>query len=754
MTKSPSHLPRAACHGLAAILLAAAPLFAQGGNLLTNSGFAAGLSGWTQVRGTSSVITYGSANVPGTAVARHIGGGGSLLLDQSGSSIVEQVVSIGSPSAGTNLRAGGYFGAFNNDESRLVVRFLDATNTEIARENLAWSTEARRNRESVLLLHERILTIPSGTARVAARIEFNDLCCSARGGAADELFLELVQTPLIPPPKPFRSELLGNPRFEAGWAAGSPLSLNDLQGWEGRGAGVVRVVPYSDTNPSVPSSAVSCLIGGGLPGSSCLPGGAGNLATHDGGSAAIAQRIDLRGNDAQIRAGQVFVHLESFLGGVGGYDDTAQVDVRFLDETGTVIAPASPLGPVTRIARNEETLVVRRVGDYFVPPRTAFVDVVLSFSDTCCSGYFALADNISAQLIAPVGVPPIPLGVNLISNGSFERGSLPGSPLDLNDPGGWFGAQLSRTRVQSYGASGSVPGTGFSGANGLGGAVLGHTGNSWIRQLVDLRGSASLVNLGRLRMAASAWFGGAGSYTDSASMQVRFLNAAGVQVGGAGGLQTLGPVTNSQRNNQTTLQRRNRDFAVPAGAAFAEVTLQFVDNCCSGYFALVDDVRLVAYDIVRGGPDPYPGTNADLVLLTGIDGDPPTRGLGESIKQAAPGSTLELQVVSPLGSYDYQPLLVMAKVELTGSLPSPPPPGFPAGLLWDPLAGQILINGLGCSGFGCAVVLPGGSRINFALPAVLSGYSVFLQGVAVPLPGGPVPANGVFDTTGGHEIRV
>src|SRR5947207_2612068 len=124
-------------------------------NLLVNPSFENGLTGWSPVSGTTTTITYGNAGGPGVAVGQYIGGEGSYLRDNSGGAVLEQVVSVGVIPAGTNVRASGYFGGGDTDDSRLIVRYLNAGGGEISRDELDYITRQDRNLETVLMFRER-----------------------------------------------------------------------------------------------------------------------------------------------------------------------------------------------------------------------------------------------------------------------------------------------------------------------------------------------------------------------------------------------------------------------------------------------------------------------------------------------------------------------------------------------------------------------------------------------------------------------
>jgi len=389
----------------------------QGVPLLSNGGFEQGMVGWTLVSSTASPKQYDGPlfNLPDSSVATKISGGGHLLKD-GGDAIVEQIVTLPEGAEGMNLHAGGYFGGFGSfkDNARLVIRFLDQASNELSRKELDNVSAANRNYETVLMRREVILAIPRSAAKIAARIEFTSSLFSDNRGMADEVFAELVTTSQVPDPLPLGTNLLTNHGFDQGWKGTSPLSLNDVHGWEGAGAGPVVVRPYSNSvGAIVPTTSVSTVVGGG---GSLLSGSDPNSVS------SVRQRIDARGNgDLSV---DTVLHVSAYLGGVGGFQDSAQVSVHFLNDSFNLLPSEKSLGPVSPAERNRETVVMKRERDYAIPPTTAFIDIQIDFAEYSFTDPDGLADNLSAMLIPAVPVSPVLLKTNLLSNGSFESNAL------------------------------------------------------------------------------------------------------------------------------------------------------------------------------------------------------------------------------------------------------------------------------------------------------------------------------------------
>jgi hypothetical protein len=734
-------------------LATALPASAQtpvGVNLLTNPGFENGSTGWTAVQSTVTTVLYGAPGYPTPAVSTVIGGGAAMLADLGGDAIVQQTVGLSGVPAGAHLVAGGFFGGGGVDRSRLEVRFLSAGGTVLpGTTQLDWVSAQQRNSEAVLKLRMDRIAIPAGSTQVQVRVEFDDVCCSGVLAAADGIFARLELGSLIPPAVPLDTQLLLNGSFEdLGWNSTSPLSLAQVGGWEGAGVSPAQVVPYSDIGGLEP--AVSCVIGGGPGPSSCPPFGAGRYVNNLG-ETALVQRIDLRGNSAQFTpSGSLRLRTTSFLGGAANTPDVTALQITFRDSLLNVISATPLQGPITPALRNDETVLLANEGEHTVPPGTAFAEVLLLLDDVCCSGTTAYADRLDVRLVAAKLPTPLPLGINLVANGSFEMGSLPGSPLVLDDVQSWLGSFVAQSQVQQYGSSANLPNSSFGPMNGLGGNVLrDFEGDGGLHQRFDLAGNAIQVDLGQVQGHLSAWLGGHSTDQDSAQVSLTFLNTFGAPLGS---LLSIGPVTAADRANQTTLLPRQTSFSVPPGTRSMLLSLSFNEVCCSGSNATADDIRLFLTSTNTGNPILLPGTGEDLRLFTGING-PPTSGPGQEVKLAKVGDVVEIEVLSPLGTYNGGPLMVGATGFATAAGPQ-----YPLLLpdVWlDTNQVVLLLNGLFCSGFGCPVVVAPGTVLNAPLPVGLSGLTIRIQALAFAPPGsGVVPANGAYASTEAHDIRV
>lgn len=181
-------------------------------------------------------------------------------------------------------------------------------------------------------------------------------------------------------------------------------------------------------------------------------------------------------------------------------------------------------------------------------------------------------------------------GRNLIVNGDAESG--PGDPdghTPVTSIPGWktSGAPDVVQYASDYDihADSVVPLS--AGKNYFYGG--GPTANSSLTQTIDLSSGAATIDAGTATFVASAYLGGNLDEPESAQMGVAFLDAAGRSLS----TTTLGPVTNTDREDTTGLWYRRAIGQVPAGARSATVTLQFNWKSSGTNDAAADNLSLV-----------------------------------------------------------------------------------------------------------------------------------------------------------------
>ena len=204
-----------------------------------------------------------------------------------------------------------------------------------------------------------------------------------------------------------------------------------------------------------------------------------------------------------------------------------------------------------------------------------------------------------------LGSGAAPLGGNLLVNGGFEQGLAARLPTQSPAIPGW-----TTSGGMTFVRYGVVPHFGFpshldspryttGGLNFLwGGDSFGLGGVTTASQTADVSGSAEPIDAGNAIANLSAYLGGALFYPDHMSATAEFLSATDASLGA---LQ-IGPVTQEDRKNLTTLLRRADSAPVPIGTRRVRVTLTSTDADTISS-AMADNVKLT---LDTGPSDPSP----------------------------------------------------------------------------------------------------------------------------------------------------
>jgi hypothetical protein len=152
-------------------------------------------------------------------------------------------------------------------------------------------------------------------------------------------------------------------------------------------------------------------------------------------------------------------------------------------------------------------------------------------------------------------------GAEAQTGGTDSSGGLP--------PSGWT-VSGDETVVQ-YGASGGFPDPTVSAGIGGGSDFFagGNDATSSADQVVDVSAAAAGIDAGQTTATLSADLGGFDTQGDSAEVTATYLSAAGAALG----TLTAGPVTEADRNGQTTLLPRSAGGPIPAGTRSIGVVL-------------------------------------------------------------------------------------------------------------------------------------------------------------------------------------
>jgi hypothetical protein len=179
----------------------------------------------------------------------------------------------------------------------------------------------------------------------------------------------------------------------------------------------------------------------------------------------------------------------------------------------------------------------------------------------------------AAVVVVLPGVAHAGTSNNLIKNGSAERGlgSTDGGIVPVPF---WTLAQGTSFTAVQYGASGGFPTALDKGpknrrANFFAGGP-GDVGTTEIvTQTVDVSRYAGTIDLGVVDSMLIGWLGGNSAQADNAMLEVDWYSATGAPLGAT----SVGPVTNSDRNNKTSLLQRTATAPVPIGTRSGVVKL-------------------------------------------------------------------------------------------------------------------------------------------------------------------------------------
>jgi hypothetical protein len=179
---------------------------------------------------------------------------------------------------------------------------------------------------------------------------------------------------------------------------------------------------------------------------------------------------------------------------------------------------------------------------------------------------------------------------------------------------------------------------------------------------------------------------------------------------------------------------RNSSGAVYPYSAPGQLNITGPINALVGFYYFFYN-----WSIAPPTPAPWPGTQGgDLTLATGVNGTPSSFPY---VKSATALDYIILEVRSPMGTYDYQPFVLLAQPFTTGF---PPNPTIPALGVWLDLTQPyvILVN---IDPFLTQYINPTGTTYAFAMPPGFVGQSFLFQAAAV------TPATSLTDA---FEIQV
>ncbi len=723
-----------------ALTCSVAPAQGVGTELVTNGGFETGnLFGWTNVTGTSQVSLYGGTpNDPPFSVSLNIVGGVYLFgATTSNLATIEQVIDVtgaasqidaNNRTAVVRVHLGG--SGADNDDARLLVEFLNVSNAVLDSVLLGPVTNINRVNETNLLEVNSKKTVPSGTRkfRLRATLTKNSGFSSDPNFArVDNVRVELG-IPQATAPQPLNTELLVNGNLETG-VSGQPKD-----GWI-VDQGPVKTFFYGTPSPQIPTFAYGQSISGGL-----YLAAAGSNPT----LSTMYQVIDVSGNAAAVDSNQLEIVGSAFLGGETADPDDAGFTVDFIGPQGQVL-DSKTAGPVSEVGRGYKTRLMKREFVTGVPPLTRALRCTLALRKlTGFSSDFGLAtaDNMSVRMRTKVAPAALPYGTQLVVNGEFESAQVP----EVAAATGWQHT-AGLIEVDSYGA---VNAPSFAVSAGIGGGsqfargLVGGANVNSITQRFGLTGNAANIDAGVVMLDLSAALGGVSTDNDDARWIGRFRSAAGQILGEV----VVGPVTPTDRGNQTTLLMRSGSYVVPPLTRDLELELRITKN--SGFtsdFAngLADRMSAVLCLMPGCGTAKYPGTGEDFVLRSGVGTAAATTGPGLDVKIVSSGSQVVLQTISPNGKFVGGLPILGVQLFTTGI---PPVPTMPT-VHFNLAQAVLLLNSNFSTPFN-QFLPPGGISLYLVIPPGLVGSSVLAQPVVIST----AANNGVFASADAHELKI
>jgi hypothetical protein len=118
----------------------------------------------------------------------------------------------------------------------------------------------------------------------------------------------------------------------------------------------------------------------------------------------LNQTDSLSAFKTSIDAGTAKFKLSAWLGGLGGFNDSAGVEVDFKDASGNFVGSSIILGPVTSTDRGGVSALLERTAKGKVPvgARKVYVQLFFNRDDSSPHGYnYAFADSLSMKIVTP-----------------------------------------------------------------------------------------------------------------------------------------------------------------------------------------------------------------------------------------------------------------------------------------------------------------------------------------------------------------
>ncbi|MCA1800980.1 MAG: T9SS type A sorting domain-containing protein [Rhodothermaceae bacterium] len=220
-------------------------------------------------------------------------------------------------------------------------------------------------------------------------------------------------------------------------------------------------------------------------------------------------------------------------------------------------------------------------------------------------------------------------GINLIVNGDAESNTAGNTASNIVIAGWSDSGPLSvlpydlQGTTDAYPAS-ADPGPADRGQNYFYGGA--NAFSSTITQTINVAPIRTLIDLETVNYDMSGYLGGLGSQGDNMKLTARFLNAESAELGTA----EIGPVSNTDRENQTGLFFRETGGLLPSGTRSIELTLASSRVSGTEINGFADNLSLVL-SLIDGEPEgrttgvltvngDFPMTSESARIIVGLGG--------------------------------------------------------------------------------------------------------------------------------------
>jgi hypothetical protein len=388
-------------------------------------------NGWQGALGRCLGQQYqiGTSDMPGTEVSNVYGGGASFLRSLDPNSVFRQTLDVRGNAAqiqaGLQVVVSAFLGGSlqRPDAASVVIDFLTSSGALVGpTRSLGPISPSERNFETLLVKRLGRYEIPASTAYIRVGVVFTDGVFGGEWGFADKVSV-MLENPSTAARLPLDVNLVHNPGFEHGSVVGSPIVLDDPDGWRGGSVTPTQTGAYGAGN-TLPSTSFSTqnLLGANL------------VRSIGNGEARLFQTRSLAGYASQIASGSLLIEASAWLGGHSNSPDTAKVDIVFLGANGAPLGAPTTLGPVTAAMRGNQTELLRQNQSVAVPVGAQDFAVILVLEDAQSFSNYAYADEISVVLrdVSPVGISYCPAMANS-SGGAAVLSASGSASVSAND---------------------------------------------------------------------------------------------------------------------------------------------------------------------------------------------------------------------------------------------------------------------------------------------------------------------------------